>query len=141
MDSFVGKKIKMYWARWVAIFILVGTGLCACVGGIMLLIDPSGSSLGLGDPSQMTIPFPDYRLPGLLLLVLVGVLSLVAAGFSIAKAEAYPTIILLQGAILTGWTLIQVYLLPDTHLFQLVFVVLGIMLMLYGSFLRSRRLV
>jgi len=70
-----------------------------------------------------------------------GVLSLVAAGFAIAKAEAYPTIILLQGAILTGWTLIQVYLLPDTHPLQLVFAVLGIMLMLYGSFLRSRRLV
>jgi hypothetical protein len=89
----------------------------------------------------MTIPFPDYKMPGLLLLVLVGVLSLVAAGFAIAIAEAYPTIILLQGAILTGWTLIQVYLLPDTHQFQLVFAVLGIMLMLYGSFLRSRRLV
>lgn len=131
----------MYWARLVAIILLIVTGLCACVGGTILLTDPSGSSLGLGDPSQMTIPFPDYRLPGLLLLVLVGVLSLVAAGFSIAKAEAYPTIILLQGAILTGWTLIQVYLLPDTHPLQLVFAVLGITLMLYGSFLRSRRLV
>jgi len=131
----------MYWARLIAIVLLIFTGLCACVGGAMLLTDPSGSSLGLGDPSQMTIAFPDYRLPGLLLLVLVGVLSLVAAGFSIAKAEAYPTIILLQGAILTGWTLIQVYLLPDTHPLQLVFAVLGIMLMLYGSFLRSRRLV
>lgn len=115
----------MYWARWVGILILVGTGLCACVGGAMLLIDPSGRSLGLGDPTQMNIPFPDYSVPGLLLLVLVGMISLIAAGFSIAKAEAYPTIILLQGAILTGWILIQVYLLPDTH----------------PSFLRSKRLV
>ena len=131
----------MYWARWVAILILVGTGLCACVWGAMLLIDPSGRSLGLGDPTQMNIAFPDYSLPGLLLLVLVGMLSLIAAGFSIAKAEAYPTIILLQGAILTGWILIQVYLLPDTHPLQLVFAVLGIMLMLHGSFLRSKRLV
>ncbi|NOS55481.1 MAG: hypothetical protein HOP37_04410 [Cyclobacteriaceae bacterium] len=131
----------MYWARLIAIILLIVTGLCACVGGAMLLTDPSGSSLGLGDPSQMTIAFPDYRLPGLVLLVLVGALSLVAAGLSIAKAKAYPTIILLQGAILTGWIMVQVYLLPDTHLLQLVFAVLGIMLMLYGSFLRSRRLV
>jgi hypothetical protein len=131
----------MYWARLIAIILLILTGLCACVGGTMLLTDPSGRSLGLGDPSQMTIPFPDYRLPGVVLLVLVGALSLVAAGLSIAKAKAYPTIILLQGAILTGWIMVQVYLLPDTHLLQLVFAVFGIMLMLYGSFLRSRRLV
>lgn len=131
----------MYLARLIAIILLIVTGLCACVGGAMLLIDPSGRSLGLGDPSQLTISFPDYRLPGLVLLVLVGALSLVAAILSIVKVKAYATIILLQGAILTGWIMVQVYLLPDTHLLQLVFAALGIMLMLYGSFLRSRRLV
>lgn len=134
------KAIKMYWARLIAIFMLIINGLCACAGGVILLVDPTGNSMGLGDPSQLNIAFPDYSVPGLLLFLLVGVLSLVAAGFTIAKAKTYPTIILLQGAILTGWIMVQVYLLPDTHLLQLVFAIVGIMLMLYGSFLRSRRL-
>jgi uncharacterized membrane protein len=70
---------------------------------------------------------------------LIGVLNMFVAGLTVNKAKSYPTLILLQGCILTGWILIQLYLLPQTHFLQLIFGSIGIMLMLLGSLLGSRR--
>jgi hypothetical protein len=48
------------------------TGATALIGGVLLTIEPDGSLLG-ADPAALTgSPFPDYRLPGVLLATLVG---------------------------------------------------------------------
>jgi uncharacterized membrane protein len=103
------------------------------------VIDPTGRLLGFDSLTLADTFFPDFRIPGLVLLVLIGVLNMFVAGLTVNKAKSYPTLILLQGCILTGWILIQLYLLPQTHFLQLIFGSIGIMLMLLGSLLGSRR--
>ena len=57
----------------------LGTGACALAGGVLLMVAPDGSLLQ-ADPSVLEgTPFTDWRVPGILLTVLVGG-GLVAAG-------------------------------------------------------------
>lgn len=109
------------------------------LGGSVLVIDPSGSLLGFEKDGLAGTVFTDFQLPGLILLSLIGVLNLVVAGLTINKAKPYPTLIFLQGAILFGWILVQVYLLPASHFLQAVFGLVGVMLMLLSSLLGSKR--
>lgn len=132
-------KIDLYIARVTAIALLVITGISAMGGGAVLMIDPTGRFLGFDSLTLADTFFQDFRIPGLVLLVLIGVLNMFVAGLTVNKAKSYPTLILLQGCILTGWILIQLYLLPQTHFLQLIFGSIGIMLMLLGSLLGSRR--
>lgn len=132
-------KIDLYIARVTAIALLVITGISAMGGGAVLVIDPTGRLLGFDSLTLADTFFPDFRIPGLVLLVLIGVLNMFVAGLTVNKAKSYPTLILLQGCILTGWILIQLYILPQTHFLQLIFGLIGIMLMLLGSLLGSRR--
>lgn len=126
-------------ARVFAIVLLTITGISAMGGGAMLVIDPTGALLGFDRVGLAETFFVDFRLPGLILLLLIGVLNLVVAGMVVNKAGHYPTLVFLQGAILTGWILVQLYVLPATHFLQLVFAVIGVMLMLLGSLLGSSR--
>jgi len=55
------------------------TGVLALLGGMLLVIAPDGSLLG-ADPAVLNrTPFPDWRVPGILLAILVGVGFLLSA--------------------------------------------------------------
>ncbi|MDN5765111.1 MAG: hypothetical protein L0H96_03420 [Humibacillus sp.] len=57
----------------------LGTGACALAGGVLLMVAPDGSLLQ-ADPSVLEgTPFADWRMPGILLTILVGG-GLLAAG-------------------------------------------------------------
>jgi hypothetical protein len=60
---------------WPLLFILLVLALGGFYGGIAMLADPTGSSLE-ADVVLHLIPIPDYILPGLFLLIVMGVLPL-----------------------------------------------------------------
>lgn len=60
-----------------SLFVILG--LCGIAGGIAFFLDPSGSLLGI-EESWMRLPMGDYLLPGLFLLLVFGLGSLVEAG-------------------------------------------------------------
>ncbi len=66
------------------------TGACAPAGGALLMVAPDGSLLKT-DPSVLEgSPFTDWRVPGILLTVLVGGGVLDAAIVGLAALEARP---------------------------------------------------
>ena len=52
--------------------VLLFTGLAAIVGGALLAIKPDGSLLQADVSALKGTPFPDWRVPGILLALLVG---------------------------------------------------------------------
>jgi hypothetical protein len=128
-------------AKVMAGILLAVTGISAMLGGAALIIDSSGSSLKLPVELLNNTPFASYLLPGLVLFVAVGVLSLAAFFLLLGEAKNFPTLVFYQGVILTGWIMAQIYLLPLTHVLQLFFGLTGIALMLCGSLLmRSKNM-
>ena len=56
---------------WPLIFFLLFLALGGLYGGITLLVDPSGNLLGLDDVLPL-VPVSDFILPGIFLLVVMG---------------------------------------------------------------------
>jgi len=123
----------------ISIILLLVVGFSAGGGGAALVIDPSGKTIGLPAEGLRDTMFDDFQLPGLILLFAVGMLSLLASVFTMLKHPIYPTLVFCQGAILAGWILVQVYLLPESHYLQLVYFIIGLLLMLLGNFQKSKR--
>jgi len=63
-------------ALWLLILSLVFLALGGLYGGIAMLTDPSGNSLQMAEILPL-LPVPDYTLPGLFLLFVMGVAPLV----------------------------------------------------------------
>lgn len=122
-------------ARVTSLILLAVVGITAMFGGAALIIDPSGHSMGLTEEILAGTMFTDYRAPGIILFLIIGVLSSSVAMLIAVNFRSYPILIFYQGVMLTGWIMAQIYLLPFTHFMQVVYVIVGIMLMLLGSYL------
>jgi membrane-bound ClpP family serine protease len=109
------------------------------LGGAALIIDPSGQSIGLKVEELTATMFSDYQVPGVILFLAIGVLGTSAAILTAVNHKYYSALIFYQGLILTGWILVQVYLLPTTHFLQAVFGLLGIILLMTGSYLLVKK--
>jgi len=132
--------MKLKSVAWgFSILLLLLVGVSAGFGGAALVIDPTGKTLGMSVEGLQTTFFDNYLAPGLILFFAVGIFTLVTAVITMLKYPIYATLIFIQGAILTGWILVQVYLLPQTHVLQLLFFLLGLLLMLLGNFQKSKR--
>jgi hypothetical protein len=114
-------------------------GITALLGGASLIIDPTGQSMGLNVEGLTGTMFYDYRAPGIILFLVLGVLGSSAAILTVANHKYYPMLVFYQGLLITGWILAQIYILPATHILQAVYGMFGIVLMLTGSYLLLKK--
>lgn len=67
-------------SRPLTFYILIGLmtfqGLSGLFGGIMLVLDPSGNSLNMPIDLLENSPFTNYLIPGIILLLILGILPL-----------------------------------------------------------------
>ena len=101
------------------------TGVFAVAGGGVLVIDPSGAMLGLPPDTLAGTPFRTALMPGILLLLVVGGAQFVAATCLILRVSWAPRASLLAGAILTGWLVVEVWML-GVHWLQMAFLILAL---------------
>jgi len=68
-------------AVWALIADLLLLGLGGLYGGVLFILDPSGAGMGVPHSLLDGLPLPDFRLPGLFLLAVMGLapLALVVA--------------------------------------------------------------
>jgi hypothetical protein len=91
--------------------VLLFQGLSGVAGGVGLVGDPSGASLGIPVRWLQGSPFADYMLPGLVLWIVLGVAPLVvAAGVWRRRAWGAGAAGLLGGALLV-WIAVQIALI------------------------------
>jgi hypothetical protein len=122
------------------LFLSVG----ALFGGYMLLMDTSGLALQMPANALENSPFTDYLIPGLILLVFMGLLPLTLvyalifrpdwswAGFlNIYRTQYWAwTYSLFVGVILVIWIDIQIFLLGYDAVIQTVYALYGIVLII-----------
>ena len=72
-------------ALWALIGLLVVLGIRGILGGLQFLLDPSGSIVGLSTTELAGSPFADFLVPGVVLLVVLGIGPLVVAGGLLAE--------------------------------------------------------
>jgi hypothetical protein len=83
----------------------------ALAGGAMLFLVPDGSALGMPLSMLEHTGFRSCRFPGLILFVVNGVFPLVSAMAMLRGRPWAPQTVMVIGALLVGWIVVQVALL------------------------------
>jgi len=84
-------------------------GVGAVFGGYELLSNAEG--FGLPEEWLAGTPFPDYRIPGLFLLIVLGIGMLAATVVTLLRVCWWPVLAITMGAILAAWLLIETILI------------------------------
>ncbi len=106
--------------------------LSAVAGGVGLLGDPSGGNLGFSPEQLSGTPFSGYLVPGLFLLVVIGVGHLLGGIVTLARYRYAGEIAMLLGALLIIWIIIQVLLIGLVSLLQPAYFLFGVVEILLG---------
>lgn len=124
------------------IFLQVVLGIGAVFGGLGLVIDPSGELIKMPISILDYSPFSNFLIPGIILLVMLGILPLVVSYGLIRKTPwkladklnlfsekhwtwAYSLFI---GFILIIWITIQMYLIKQIIAAHVVYIFLGLLI-------------
>ncbi|WP_337042316.1 hypothetical protein [Emticicia sp. 17c] len=123
--------MKSFLSR-IASILLLFNGISALYGGWNLMVYPDGSSLELSTEWLQKSPFNNYFIPGLILFLFNGVSSIGIYASIIAKPRKYLWLVMVQGAILFSWIVIQIILIQQLHPLQFIFGAVGFALILLG---------
>jgi hypothetical protein len=105
--------------------IQVFVGLSAVAGGLGLTLDPSGSNVGIPLEYLADSPFEDYLIPGMVLLVVNGLGSLVGAAATFTRRRFAGEAGLALGAFLVLWILAQLFWVAWFHWLHALYLCLG----------------
>jgi hypothetical protein len=126
--------------RIVAILLLFFNAIGALWGGFGLIYDPSGAFMKMPLGFLELSPFNNYLIPGIILFVFNGLLSLVAAIFALIKHRIYPHFVIFQGIVLVIWLTVQILMIQLFYApLHLPFYIVGLVLIIIGSFLLRER--
>lgn len=88
-------------ALWFLLAVLLQLTVRGFLGGLVLLVDPSGDAVGLSTATLAGTPFVDFRLPGLVLATVLGLVpGVVSYGLVVRRRWAWP------GAVAVGVALL-----------------------------------
>ena len=119
--------------RPVGIFILatllILLGLGGIGGGLLLMADPSGDLLGLPLVLLENVSLQTFLLPGMFLLVIMGILPLVAA-FGLLRGQKSAWIVTVGLSILLIlWICFQIILWGAPIMIQIIYLGLGVVML------------
>jgi hypothetical protein len=125
--------------RIIIISLLFIVAVNALFAGYSFMSDPTGSGLGAPLSLLRFSPFKNFFIPGLVLFTVNGVFNLVAGTALVLKWRYSAPLLVIQGVFLTGWIVIQVFMLREFNILHAVFGSLGICFCFVGIFLHKKR--
>lgn len=120
--------------KYVALFLLALNGIGAFIGSIPMILDPSGITSNIQLRYLEHSPFSDFLIPGIILFVCNGLLSVIAFVALAFNWRFHGWLVLLQGIVLTIWIIVQVIMLREFNFLQLAFGLIGITLIILGRY-------
>jgi hypothetical protein len=121
--------------KTLAIFLLLLNGTGAIYGSYHLIVYPDGSSLQMNTAYLQGSPFHDYFIPGIILFALNGACSILVLAALLVKYPKAPLLVTGQGAILTGWIIVQVMMVTSVYYLHFLLGGMGVILVLCGLLL------
>jgi hypothetical protein len=114
-------------ALWILLVLLLVQGLGGLAGGLSLALKPDGSIMKMPVSYLEGSPFSDFLIPGLVLLLVLGVLPLAAAaGLWLGRRWAWYAAFAV-GCALMIWILVEITIVPFSWL-QPAFGVVGVLI-------------
>lgn len=125
-------NVPVSLARGMAICLLLFNSIGAFYGGMNLIIHPDGSGIHL-DPALLAhTPFPNYFIPGIILVIANGVLSIAVLFSLLLNHPMYYLHVTFEGCILLGWLFIQILLIRRIDVLHYIMGATGLGLIISG---------
>ena len=124
--------------RYAVVVLLLLLSLTAMLGGWALMDDPGGGNLGISVDLLADTPWQDYQIPGLVLLLLFGIFSLVIALATLFAVRWHGVLVLLQGLALAVWLGAEMYYGIILAWIQYPYFILAILLIILGYYLQRK---
>lgn len=115
--------------------VLIGLG--AVGGGLALVLEPSGSNLGIPLEVLKSSPFSTFLVPGIVLLIVNGFGNLVGATASFTRYWCAGEIAIALGLFLVAWIMLQVYWFAAFHWLPALYLGIGLLELVLGWLLRK----
>ena len=112
-------------------------GLGAVGGGLGLVLEPNGANLGIPLELLKNSPFSTYLVPGIVLLMVNGLGSLVGAVASFKRYWCAGEIAIALGLFLVVWIMLQVYWFTAFHWLHALYLGIGLLELVLGWLLRK----
>lgn len=127
---------------WILFSLQLFLGVGAVFGGVGLMLDPTGESVGLPTRLLERSPFQDFLIPGIILFIVLGIFPLLlsmalitrwdwsfAETINIFKDRHWSwTFSLYSGFALIIWIAVQVYMINAVSLIHMVYITLGLVI-------------
>jgi uncharacterized membrane protein len=122
------KRVLFYWTGALQLFVGIG----AVVSGVGFILDPDGSNLSMSVEFLKESPFEDFLIPGITLLSINGLGSILGSFFSFRHHLFAGKMSMILGVAMVIWISAQVYWISWISWLQPVFFVLGIIEIILG---------
>jgi hypothetical protein len=127
-------QYKKTFTIYLLIIIVALEGISGLLGGLSLIIDPTGELIGLPVGWLGGSFFPDYFIPGIILFTILGVFPMITLAGLINSTRRALIYARLVGYVLVIWIAVEILIVgykPDPPL-QLICGIVGIIILLLG---------
>jgi hypothetical protein len=124
--------------RGFAMVLLGFLGITSIIGAVPMIVDPSGQWMRMPLSLLEHSPFRTFLIPGIILLLANGVLSLLVLVATVRRRPQYAWGVALQGCILTGWIVVEVVLLRMAMWAHYLYGGIGLALIVLGLVLARK---
>jgi len=123
------------------LFILVAfLALSTIVAALLLMSVPDGSLLSLTTDVLKGSVFKDFVLPGLLLMIFVGIINLLALFYNLINHKLKYNLSIAGGAMILVWMVIQYSVIQQAFWLDLVYVLVGLSVIFISLQLKGKYL-
>ena len=122
----------MKLVRATAISALVFLGITAIVGAVPLILYPQGDLLHVPLSLLEHSPFHSFLIPGIILLLANGMLSLVALYQLVRRRNGYGWWVVFQGCVVSGWIIVEIIMFRAVAWLHFLYLAVGFILIASG---------
>jgi len=118
--------------KFFTLSLLLFNAVGALYGGFQLIKNPAGNSIGLPLILLKHTGFDNYMIPGIILFVFNGLYGIFVSALVLFNASHNALFVIVQGAILSGWIIIQLLLIKTFSSFHIILGGMGLTLIILG---------
>ncbi|MGG0717229.1 hypothetical protein ABE096_06465 [Robertmurraya massiliosenegalensis] len=126
-------KERTLFYRIGILLLIVAIG--AISAGIGFILEPDGHNLGMSVDLLKNSPFEDFSIPGIVLLTINGIGSLIGSILSFKRHPLTCTVTIILGIIMMIWIGVQVYWIGLISILQPIFFGVGLIEVILGIIL------
>jgi hypothetical protein len=131
--------LKINTAKRIILLLLFVNAITALIGGGQLMFNPDGRTLNLATALLNGSVFSDFFIPGFSLFVFIGVFSLFLFLTIIRNNTIHTSGVMLEGGMLLFWLGVQISVIQTLHFFQLIYAIIGVLLLWLGFLMRNKK--